>query len=80
MYTGKGKGCYGVVPNGLPFLGFLGNAEFSPREILSELTELWKSQKKFAGVFLAASDNFFVLFCLEKIVCALLIRMMKDKY
>ena len=47
---------YGVVPKELlTFLGFLGNAEFSP----------WK--KTFAGVF-DTSDDFFGLFCfcLEK--------------
>ena len=47
--------CYEVVPQGLwAFLEFLGNAQFSP----------WKSLKKFAVVFVTASDarDFFFFF------------------
>ena len=56
---------YGVDPKGLiTFLGFLGNAEFSPWMRLPEFTELQKSKKKFVGVFVTASDG--VLFSFEK--------------
>ena len=69
--------CYGVVPKGLlTFFGFLVNAEFSPWE------KLPVSMKKFAGVFVTASDVFlllFVLFCLEKKICAIPVRVMKDQ-
>ena len=42
---------YGVVPKGLlTFLGFLGNAEFSPRKSSGS------HKKKFAVVFVTASD------------------------
>ena len=52
-----------MVPKGLlTFLGFLGNAEFSPWKRPPEVI------KKFAGVFVTASDDLCVCvwFCLEK--------------
>ena len=52
---------YWVVPKGLLiFLGFLGNAEFSPWKRLPGFIALGKSKKKkFAGVFVTASDFLF---------------------
>ena len=48
---------YGVVPKGLlTFLGFLGSAEFSPWRRNPEFLEVIK---KFVGVFVTASDDFF---------------------
>ena len=42
--SGQQRVSYGVVPKGfLTFLGFLGNAEFSPWKRLSEFIELRKS-------------------------------------
>ena len=56
----------------LTFLGCLGNAECSP----------WKSYKnrKLAGVFVTASDDFFFVCLGKKIVCAIPVRVMKDQY
>ena len=59
----------------LTFLGFLGNAEFSPWNRLPEF-ELRKSLKKRLRVFSRQP----VKFCLEKIVCAIPVRVMKDQY
>ena len=72
---------YGVVPQGLlTFLGFLGNAEFSPWKRLPEFNELRKSQKSL-GAFVTVSDNFWGggLFGRKKI-CAIPIWVMKDQY
>ena len=54
-----------MVPKGLlTFLGFLGNAEFSPWKRLPEFIE----KEKFAGVFVTASDDFGCCwFCLGKL-------------
>ena len=54
---------YGVVPKGLfTFLGFLGNAEFSPWKRTPEVNK--KIKKKFMGVFVRASDVLFGKDCL----------------
>ena len=53
-----------MVPKGLlTFLGFFGNAEFSP---LKRLMNSGSHKKKFAGVFVTASDVFFLFFVFEK--------------
>ena len=65
-----------MVPKGLlTFLGFLGNAEFSPWRRLPELRTTEVIKKKFVGVFVTASDDilFFVCFCLL-FVCLFLFR------
>ena len=73
-------GCVKVAPKGLlTFLGFLGNAEFSPWKRLPESEVTHTHTKKFAGVFVTASDD-FLGFCLENIVCAIPVRVMKDQY
>ena len=58
-----------MVPKGLlTFLGFLGNAEFSPWKRLPEFIE----KEKFAGVFVTASDDFVVVgFVWENCLCCL---------
>ena len=51
-----------MVPKGLlTFLGFLGNAEFSPWKRLPEFIKLWKSYKSLRVFFVTASDDFFLL-------------------
>ena len=47
-----------VVPKGLlTFLGFLGNAEFSPWRRLPEFLNSGSHKKKFAPVFVTVSDD-----------------------
>ena len=66
------KLAYGVVPKGLlTFLRFLGNAEFSPWKRLPDVIK-----KKSLRVFLRQP----VTCCLEKNVCAIPVRVMKDQY
>ena len=67
--------------NGLVnFLGFLGNAEFSPWKSSKNSGIHKKKRKKFAGVFLTTSDDFLLLVCFEKNVRAIPVRVMKDQY
>ena len=65
---------YGVIPKGLlTFLGILGNAEFSSMNS--------GSHKKVCGCFCDSQWRFVcVWFCLENIVCAIPVRVMKDQY
>ena len=56
---------YGAVPKGLlTFLGFLGNAEFSPWNRLPEFINSGSYKKKFVVVFVTASDTIFLFVCL----------------
>ena len=63
----------------LTFLGLLDNAEFSPWKRLPELRTTEVIKKKFAGVFVTASDD-FCLFLLGKNVCAIPVGVVKDQY
>ena len=68
-----------MVPKGLlTFLRFLDNAEFSPWKRLR--SSLNGSHKKFAGVFVTASDDLFCFVLFGKNVCAIPVRVMKDQY
>ena len=67
---------YGVVLEGLlTFLGFL----FPGRDFRSSLNS-GSHKKKFSGVFVTASDDFFVGFIWKKNVCAIPVLVMKDQY